>query len=334
MVAPRAPAGYTLTMNPDATSTRFAPTRITLPPWDLHNCLRALIERSIDGFPLQENQRIGYFPASPLCTIGVFYSGYSEVLSTPIDGSPGKALPAVVVTGPMSGPSCVRYSENCSGLMMGIYPDAWWILTGQPLDAITDQFLDGKDLLPAPMFDALSEMASQGRSDFNPERIDLLFRRLTPIWRDCIAQRGKGHQRWNVAPQAQTIAPWVDALALRVAATGWGRSMRQAERRMKQLAGLPLRKLQVSARGEQAFWAVVEAINDQKLDWSDIALSCGFSDQSHFIRETRRQTGFSPEALRHGLLNKEPFWMYRTLAELAGFPITPSPTHPLVPPKD
>ncbi len=320
VIAPK-PAGYTLTMNPAATPPRFAPTRITLPPWDLHNCLRAVIERSIDGFALQEHQRIGYFPASPLCTIGVFYSGYSEVLSAPSEGSAGRTIPSVVVTGPMSGPSCVRYSENCSGVLMGIYPDAWWMLTGQPLDAITDQFLDGKDLLPAPLLEALTEMASQVSSDFNHQRVDQFFRRLTPIWRDCLAQRGQGHQRWNVVPQAQTLAPWVEALALRVAATGWGRSMRQAERRVKQLAGMPLRKLQVSARGEQAFWAVVEAIIDQRLDWTDIALGCGFSDQSHFIRETRRQTGFSPEALKHGLLNEEPFWMYRIFAELAGFPI-------------
>ena len=52
-----------------------------------------------------------------------------------------------------------------------------------------------------------------------------------------------------------------------------------------------------------------------------IALDNGFSDQSHFIRETRRITGFSPEALRHGFLHEEAFWIYRAWAQLAGYEV-------------
>lgn len=110
-------------------------------------------------------------------------------------------------------------------------------------------------------------------------------------------------------------------MALRAAATGWGRSLRQSERRIKQWTGWSLRKLQGSARGEDAFFAVMEAMLEERLDWTQIALDNGFSDQSHFIRETRRITGFSPEALRHGFLHEEAFWIYRAWAQLAGYEV-------------
>jgi AraC-like DNA-binding protein len=113
----------------------------------------------------------------------------------------------------------------------------------------------------------------------------------------------------------------MEALALRAASTGWGRSLRQSERRIKQWTGWSLRKLQGSVRGEAVFFAVMEAMLEERLDWTQIALDNGFSDQSHFIRETRRITGFSPEVLRHGLIHEEAFWVYRAWAQLAGYEV-------------
>jgi AraC-like DNA-binding protein len=97
--------------------------------------------------------------------------------------------------------------------------------------------------------------------------------------------------------------------------------LRQSERRIKQWTGWSLRKLQGSVRGEAAFFAVMEAMLEDRVDWAQIALDNGFSDQSHFIRETRRITGFSPEALRHGFNTDEAFYIYRAWAQLAGYAV-------------
>lgn len=40
----------------------------------------------------------------------------------------------------------------------------------------------------------------------------------------------------------------------------------------------------------------VQIQGDQFLSWSDIALRCGYSDQSHFIREFKKYSGFVPES--------------------------------------
>jgi len=40
----------------------------------------------------------------------------------------------------------------------------------------------------------------------------------------------------------------------------------------------------------------VQLQGDQFLSWSDIAYRCGYSDQSHFIREFKRFSGFIPES--------------------------------------
>lgn len=42
-------------------------------------------------------------------------------------------------------------------------------------------------------------------------------------------------------------------------------------------------------------------LNDRSLTFSDIALICGFADQSHFTRVFRREIGVSPGRWRRGV---------------------------------
>jgi len=122
--------------------------------------------------------------------------------------------------------------------------------------------------------------------------------------------------RWQAArPQAPVpgllrLQDWTQSLAMRAASTGVGRSLRQAERRIKGWTGLPMRELRGLGRSEQAFFNALSR-GEESVGWADVAADVGYADQSHLCRETRRITGFSPAALRLRIAEDESFWIYR-----------------------
>jgi AraC-like DNA-binding protein len=201
--------------------------------------------------------------------------------------------------------------------MVIFYPDAFWALTGVEPQTLSDQIVDANDVLPPALLAAYQRLTEP--VDVN-QRVERLLADLQQIWQQRSLKLSE-HTTESPEGWGQNFAPWMEALALRAVATGWGRSLRQSERRIKQWTGWSLRKLQGSVRGESAFFAVMEAMLEERLDWTQIALDNGFSDQSHFIRETRRITGFSPEVLRHGVWHEEAFWVYRAWAQLAGYEV-------------
>ena len=304
-------------MSSDTLAPNFAPIQTWLPPWGLSACVRAAIARSAVG--LHASQRWAHYPVGPICSIACLFEGSAEALdagATFDPQAPRQSLPAMTVTGPHSSPRSVLYGPQADGVMVLFYPDAWWALTGVSPQDLTNQIVDARSVLPAALLAACERMLEGGHTD---SRVQTFFEDLLPLWNEREVDRftADGPQRnW-----AQAFAPWMTSLAMRAAGTGWGRSLRQSERRIKHWTGWSLRKLQGSVRGEAAFFAVMEAMLEDRVDWAQIALDNGFSDQSHFIRETRRITGFSPEALRHGFNTDEAFYIYRAWAQLAGYAV-------------
>jgi hypothetical protein len=306
-------------MTQDEAIRSFSPVQTWLPPWGLMACVRAVIRRSTVGVALSGTDLWGHYPAGPVCAISCLLEGTAEMLAAGCGAdphAPRQSVPVLAVTGPHSVPRNILYGPEVDGVMVILYPDAWWALTGIAPETLSNQLVDAHCVLPPDLLEVFLRMRQGGDAD---SRVQTFFEGIQTLW------KVQGHDRLIPATPprqwAPTITPWMESMALRAATTGWGRSLRQSERRIKQWTGWSLRKLQGSARGEDAFFAVMEAMLEERLDWAQIALDNGFSDQSHFIRETRRITGFSPEALRHGYLHEEAFWIYRAWAQLAGYQV-------------
>lgn len=275
-------------------------SRLWLPRASLSACVRGVMLRDTRGLALQPAQRLNYFPASPLCCLSWWFSGCSLMLPFDQPDAAPQALPGRwVFGGPQQGPRLSCNPGPVHAMMLLLAPDALQHLIGLRPEDWVNRIDDARLVLP-PDWLAMCEAVQQADGD---------DRRLALI-EDFL------DQRWQAARPRQTGAArryqdWTQGLALRAASSAPGRSLRQAERRIKQWAGQSMRQLRGLARAERAFFDVAAA---GQPDWSEVALDAGYADQSHLCRETRRVTGFSPAELHRRIYHDEAFWAYRLWA--------------------
>ena len=72
-----------------------------------------------------------------------------------------------------------------------------------------------------------------------------------------------------------------------------GLSQRHLTRKFKERIGMPPKQLCRNIRFKQVY-KLIETSSQH--NWADIALTCGYSDQPHFINEFKHFTGSSPDA--------------------------------------
>jgi AraC-like DNA-binding protein len=194
-----------------------------------------------------------------------------------------------------------RAKQN-HGLMLILLPDAVQALTGlSPADWVNR--FEPVEAVCGADWQALCQAVLAAADD--DARVALIEAFLLPRWQTARPPAA--------APGLFRLQDWARGLALRAASSGAGRSLRQAERRIKGWAGLPMRELRGLGRAEQAFFRTL-AQGDEPVRWTDVAADTGYADQSHLCRETRRVTGFAPAELRHRIAEDESFWIYRIWA--------------------
>lgn len=276
--------------------------RLWLPPLALSGCLRAAMLRDTRGLQLQPAQRHNYFPATPLISLVWWLDGTGEWLpeagfSALAVDDPQQPRP-LMLGGPFTLPSHTRNPGPVHVLKLLFLADAWQALTGIDPGPLCNRLIDPTPLLPPDWRDWCAAVA--GAAD-DETRLSTVVDFLRPRWQALRPQRAAGNR----------YADWMQALALRAASSGAGRSLRQVERRIKAWAGLPLRELRLVSRAEATYLAVAAHAPQDRVAWADLAAAHDYSDQAHLCRETRRLTGFSPEVLRQQVAQDEAFWAYR-----------------------
>lgn len=294
----------TAALSPHTTS------RLWLPRSALSACLRAVLTRDTVGADLSVAQRYNHFPASPLCSLTLWWQGCAQML--PPD-HPGHAdalhapialsapLPRLLLAGPFTRPLVSWNPGPMRAMLLLIQPDALHRLTGLAVADWVNRWDDARAVLPADWLALCQSLLDDADAD-DATHVQRLQDFLEPRWQAV---------RPNWPMQAQRYGDWAQSLALHAALSAPGRSLRQMERRIKRWAGLPLRELRGLGRSEQTFFNTLAATENGPPNWAELADASGYADQSHLCRETRRVTGFSPDELYRRILGDESFWSYR-----------------------
>jgi len=271
-------------------------SKFIVPRRSLASCLRAIVVRNTVGCNLPDEQRLNRYPATGFPVLFLQLVGESRMVEPLMPDTCPEG--GVLLSGAWTGPTVSANPGPTHFMTVLFFPEALHRLTGIDMSTIVDQFQPLEALLDGEWQRLAAQMLAAPDDE---TRVTLLEDFLEPRWR---AVRHGG--TFDGA-----VGDWVRRLEGQAAAAGIGRSVRMAERRIREWAGQPLRRLRRAYRAEQTFIAARDAALKGKVSLGDMAQLGGYSDQSHMSREAREISGLSPsEILRRGL-EDETYWVYR-----------------------
>jgi AraC-like DNA-binding protein len=278
-----------------------ATARWIAPRPTLASCVRACLTRGFGlGAPLPPDQCVNRFPANPYCSLTWFFEDPPVLVAPTDDAWFSRPLPRVLFSGPRSRPLVTRHTGRMRALTLALYPQAVHALTGLPIAEHIDRFTPLDGLLPEP-WQALSRQVLAAAGD--EERLALIEQFLEPRWQACSADAANH--------PGQDAHDWVRQFDAQMLALAAHRSDRHRERRIRDSAGQPLRRLRRLQRLERSFLAARAQLQAGTLSWAGIAADGGFADQAHLSREMREITGDSPRDWARKLEDDEGYWAYR-----------------------
>jgi AraC-like DNA-binding protein len=280
--------------------------RLYLPPPSLQGGLLALICRDTRGLALNHAQRLSHFPATPMVCLSWTQQGRNGMVVQSVDGhSLWQEYPSpVMLSGSQTRPTVGWMPGAGRGCMACFSPDAAQQLFGLDLQSTQDRFVPAAQAL-GPAWQPLCEAMLATQED--TALMAVLEQHLAPRWREVRASDAKA------PPSLATSGRyWLMSLGLKARTWRVQLGPRQVERRIKLFSGRSVREWQAIVRTEALF---EEGVRRQQqglaLDYAEMALKGGFSDQAHMSRAVRRITGFSPAEFARRYEQDESFWPYR-----------------------
>lgn len=274
-----------------------ASAQLIMPSRRLSSCVFAFIVRDTRDLSLQEKDRLNRFPASPLCAVSLIFEGDTHLVETQ------QLLPRLSFSGPQTGPILSYNPGPVFALSIGIYPEAWKALTGVNVSEYIDKTVPLESIIN-------DEILGLFQSLFDEHEFS---QKLSSFDEGLLTEWNKTRPRHPIMPQK--LQDWLYHILAQAATSPTSKSLRQVQRRFKNLTGQNQREVANYARMETLFSNWLESRKDPALSLAGLAADTGFSDQSHMGREVKRLIGFSPVKLSQLMDTDESFWFYRLIGE-------------------
>lgn len=223
-----------------------------------------------------------YWPR-PAAALAFYLRDAERVSLAP--GEPQRVKPRAALIGQPTVATLRQGGLDFSVYQIEFEPGAVHRLTGLPLDALTDQWVDAEALLP-PSFSRLVDRLAEQDS---PQALIA----HAEAWLTPLAQAPRRPQAAADLVARQLLAgdgPGLDALAL-----AHGLDVRQLRRQFAARTGVNPRLFGRVARFDRLMRLTNTAPHDR---WLDLALDAGYHDHQHLARDFREFTGMSPSAFR------------------------------------
>lgn len=153
----------------------------------------------------------------------------------------------------------------------------------QPMEKLTDRVLPGDQFVNKDLFETRERLsvAATSKDKFA----------VADEWLDAHFDRGYLPSQSLIDVVAKIKAQ--PAAKLNDVIDSFDGTQKHLISQFRKFVGITPKQFQRVLRFNDVF---VKLQGDQFLSWSDIAYQCGYSDQSHFIREFKRFSGFIPES--------------------------------------
>lgn len=218
---------------------------------------------------LRQDSPGAHFPA--ISTSYIKFSSGSAVVS----GQATKPTVAVVDLG------------NETGLGVKLRPGAFPALFGLPAHELTDRV--------APLEEILGKTANELNEQIvgapNPSA-------QVGCFESTFARFVEKHYESShlIERQAATILRQLSTMQVSNLAERLGYSSRHFQRKINDYVGLSPRLYKRIVRFERTLELIQRSAQREQIDWSGIAVVCGYTDQAHFIHEFRQFAGQTPVA--------------------------------------